>query len=132
MRQINLRRHSWLLAIAATTIVLGAFGSNFAQRKVGDNNPFAPDRLFPLTANPNRWPKSAPEEFGFAKCQLNVLLTENFAPIVGQPKPDFSAMEKWYEIVRYEYSDPYDRTLNIYFKPKMQSRPYYFNVEYRD
>lgn len=35
----------------------------------------------------------------------------------GQPKPDFSEMEKWFDIVRYEYSDPAG-TLTFWVKPK--------------
>jgi fibronectin type 3 domain-containing protein len=47
------------------------------------------------------------------------------------PKPDFSAMEKWYEIVKYEYGDlSADRTLTVFFKPKVESRPYNFLVQY--
>jgi fibronectin type 3 domain-containing protein len=47
------------------------------------------------------------------------------------PKPDFSAMEKWYEIVKYEYGDlSADRTLTVLFKPKVEARPYNFLVQY--
>ena len=47
------------------------------------------------------------------------------------PKPDFSAMEKWYEIVKYEYGDlSADRTLTVFFKPKVEARPYNFVVQY--
>jgi hypothetical protein len=47
------------------------------------------------------------------------------------PKPDFSAMEKWYEIVKYEYSDlSADRTLTVFCKPKVEARPYSFTVQY--
>jgi fibronectin type 3 domain-containing protein len=47
------------------------------------------------------------------------------------PKPDFSAMEKWYEIVKYEYGDlSADRTLTVFFKPKVEARPYNFLVQY--
>ena len=47
------------------------------------------------------------------------------------PKPDFSAMEKWYEIVKYEYGDlSADRSLTVYCKPKVEARPYSFTVQY--
>ena len=47
------------------------------------------------------------------------------------PKPDFSAMEKWYEIVKYEYGDlSADRTLTVFCKPKVEARPYNFLVQY--
>ena len=51
----------------------------------------------------------------------------------GFPKPDFSEMEDWFEIVRYEYPKPPDRNLMIYFKSKTDgSKPYIFYVEFRD
>jgi fibronectin type 3 domain-containing protein len=40
-------------------------------------------------------------------------------------------MEKWYEIVKYEYGDlSADRTLTVFFKPKVEARPYNFLVQY--
>ena len=39
------------------------------------------------------------------------------------PKPDFSAMEKWYIIVRYEYSVLTDQQLSIWYKPKTDKIP---------
>jgi hypothetical protein len=52
----------------------------------------------------------------------------------GFPKPDFSEMEDWFEIVRYEYPKAPDRMMWIYFKPKVEGskRPYIFYVEFRD
>jgi hypothetical protein len=51
----------------------------------------------------------------------------------GFPKPDFSEMEDWFEIVRFEYPKPPDRNLMIYFKSKTDgSKPYIFYVEFRD
>ena len=51
----------------------------------------------------------------------------------GMPKPDFSAMEKWFEVVRYEY-DPIDRKVHIHYKAKVESnsRPETFKMEFRD
>ena len=37
------------------------------------------------------------------------------------PKPDFSAMEKWFEIIRYEYV-PLEKTMYVYLKPKVDYR----------
>ena len=48
------------------------------------------------------------------------------------PQPDFSAMEPWYEIVRSEYPTPPDRMMSILFKPKGETRPWDFYVEFRD
>jgi hypothetical protein len=40
-------------------------------------------------------------------------------------------MEKWYEIVKYEYGDlSADRTLTVFCKPKVEARPYNFVVQY--
>ena len=52
----------------------------------------------------------------------------------GFPKPDFSEMEDWFDIVRYEYPKAPDRMMWIYFKPKVEDnkRPYIFYVEFRD
>ena len=50
------------------------------------------------------------------------------------PKPDFSEMEDWFDIVRYEYPKAPDRIMWIYFKPKVDGnkRPIIFYVEFRD
>ena len=52
----------------------------------------------------------------------------------GLPAPDFSEMEDWFEIVRYEYPKAPDRNMWIYFKPKVDGskRPIIFYVEFRD
>ena len=49
------------------------------------------------------------------------------------PKPDFSEIEKWYEITRYEYGDiaARENRLFFWFKTKKAERPSFF-VEYRD
>jgi hypothetical protein len=49
------------------------------------------------------------------------------------PKPDFSAMEKWYEVVKYEYADlAAERKLTVFCKPKIETRPFSFNVQFLD
>ncbi len=51
----------------------------------------------------------------------------------GQPVPDFSEMEDWFEIVRYEYPKPPESKMWIYFKSKTDdSKHYIFYVEFRD
>ena len=51
----------------------------------------------------------------------------------GYAKPDFSALEKWFEIVRYEYV-PLEKTMYVYLKPKVdyRNRPTEFQIEFRD
>jgi hypothetical protein len=49
------------------------------------------------------------------------------------PKPDFSEMEKWYEIVKYEYGDPAtNHLLTIWIKPKVEDRPKTFAMQFLD
>ncbi|MEO6655747.1 MAG: hypothetical protein ABIO36_06650 [Pyrinomonadaceae bacterium] len=51
----------------------------------------------------------------------------------GPPKPDFSEMEDWFEIVRYEYPKPPETRMWVYFRSKTDaSKPYIFYVEFRD
>ena len=40
----------------------------------------------------------------------------------GFPKPDFFEMEKYFEVVKYEY-DPLNRKLNLVVKSKKETRP---------
>lgn len=52
----------------------------------------------------------------------------------GFPKPDFSAMEKWFEIVRYEYPEMPERNMTIFIKPKVdfKQRMMFFKMEFLD
>ncbi|GAC1312441.1 MAG: hypothetical protein NVS2B3_12930 [Vulcanimicrobiaceae bacterium] len=47
------------------------------------------------------------------------------------PTPDFSAMEKWYKVVKWEYR-VFDGVLNVVITPKVKSRPYLFEMRYVD
>ena len=49
----------------------------------------------------------------------------------GFPKPDFSALEKWFEVVRYEY-EPLEQKLFVYLKPKVETRETQFFIEFKD
>ncbi len=49
----------------------------------------------------------------------------------GFPKPDLSALERWYEILRYEY-EPIEGRLNIVLKPKVENRETEFLMEFKD
>ena len=49
----------------------------------------------------------------------------------GFPKPDLSALEKWYDIVKYEYA-PDEGKLYIYVKPKTENRETEFFMEFKD
>ena len=47
------------------------------------------------------------------------------------PKPDFSAMEEYWEIVSYEY-DFAEKQFRVIAKPKQKSVPLWWNVTWRD
>ncbi len=47
------------------------------------------------------------------------------------PKPDFSAMEKWYQVVKWDWQI-FDQRLNVVIKPKVESRPYLFEMRFED
>lgn len=72
--------------------------------------------------------------------QINTPKAENKTTAVndkdenGFPKPDFSAMEKWFEIVRYEYPTPPERSMTIFIKPKVdfKQRMMNFKMEFLD
>ena len=49
----------------------------------------------------------------------------------GYPKPDFSGMEKYYEIIRYEYSTT-DHALNIVAKMMKEVNPNDFEFKFYD
>lgn len=49
----------------------------------------------------------------------------------GFPKLDFSALEKWFDVVRYEYQ-PTEQKLYLYLKPKTETRETQFFVEFLD
>lgn len=78
----------------------------------------------------------------FTKLALSVLLAA-FIMLCGMttvtsaqdndkyPKPDFKEMEKWYEVVKFEYNI-IDRELKFLVKPKTQSRPGWWKIEWFD
>ena len=47
------------------------------------------------------------------------------------PKPDFSAMAQWYEVVKWDWQI-FDQRLNVVIKPKVESRPYLFEMRFED
>jgi len=47
------------------------------------------------------------------------------------PKPDFSAIEEWYEITKVEYYI-FDQVLSYVVKPKVESRPKVFELRFVD
>jgi hypothetical protein len=95
-KQIN---QSWWLLLAAILFV-GVGTSAFAQER---NKHFALNNLSAVTVNENFGLNTAPWSFSFTK--PNSLFATNFNLLVADdyPKPDFSGIEEWYEVVKYYY-----------------------------
>lgn len=62
---------------------------------------------------------------GFKPAQLSprVAHADDESENAKYPKPDFSAMERWYDIVRYEYSVTDNQQLSFWYKPKTDKLP---------
>ena len=105
------------------TLIAIIFGASFS---VAAESRRAVNITAPSAAQ-NVWFSSLTSKFDLTTVLLN---SSAFEP----PKPDFSAMEKWYEIIRYEYPEAPERDMNIYFKPKvdLEKRMTAFQMEFRD
>ena len=128
-KQNNQCRETVLLATIISIFLFGAFGSTFAQAKNSNLSAF-----YNLSSNANPNSLFNPtKEFDLTKIQPSNLFAANFKSADDYPKPDFSEIEKWYEIVKYEYGDLEggDNTLNFWYKPKKKPSPW-FKVEFRD
>lgn len=122
MKRLNSIPYCGLVTIITATIILGAFSLTFAQKGNGFST------------------------FGAAFAQnesaaKDNLLTPDFTFIAGKylkpetseyPKPDFSGIEKWYEVVRWEYGDfeGGKNELDFWLKMKNDARPDFTAVYY--
>lgn len=93
-RQTNISRQS-LLATIATIMVLGACGSTFAQGQTEKSSSLS------SSASQNLQLNLMPNKFDVTNLQPINLFAAKFNPVADYPKPDFSTMEKWYEIVKW-------------------------------
>jgi len=121
--QINQFRQSLLLAII---IVLGASVSTFALESKTNNNFLTFDRL---SSNANQSSLfETRKAFDSLNVQSNDLFAADFKTVADYPKPDFSEIEKWYEVIKYEYGDfeGGDNTLYFTLKPKSDNLPNFF------
>lgn len=105
-------KSNWQTKLFASIAIMTIFSVNtltFAQSTTHDNH-----------AVQNLW--------------LNNSFASNSNFLFGQPKPDFSAMEQWYEIVKYEYGDVAsgENKLFIILKAKVEKRPTLFAMQFRD
>jgi len=122
-RQIN---QSWTLLLAA--VILAAFGTSaFAQER---NKHFAPTNL---TANEHFGWHPGPWSFSFTK--PNSLFATNFNLLAADdyPKPDFSGIEEWYEVIKYEYD--FVETIPKFYlivKKKVENAPLHFEAKWFD
>ena len=85
------------MLLLAVIIMVGVGPSTFAQER---NKHFA---LTNLTAHETFGLNNAPWSFSLTK--PNSLFAANFNLLAADeyPKPDFSGIEEWYEVVKYEY-----------------------------
>ena len=116
--QYHPRWQSLLLAAIAPIILLGASATSFAQSTVNQNH-FALASLFSSTAKQNFL-----DPFALTNFHANAFSATSPTPAFAFPKPDFSALEQWYEIVKYEYADPAtDNALYFWVKQKTKDVP---------
>ena len=125
-KQINQR---WRLLLSAI-IMVGVGTSAFAQER---NKHFALNNLSPVTANENFGLNTASRSFSFTK--PNSLFATNFNLVAADeyPKPDFSGIEEWYEVVKYEYD--FVPTIPIFYlvvKKKVYKAPLHFEAKWFD
>ncbi len=138
-KQINQQRQFLSLTVITVLFLLAAFGSTFAQgklgKKYGSRNP-QPCKKVASPGNTNAAAvKKKPVVRQDNKQTVTTAKTDpaDSKDENGFPKPDFSALEKWYQIIRYEYK-PIEKKLYIYFKTDVayRERPSVFKMEYRN
>jgi hypothetical protein len=124
-KQINRQLQFLLLTTITILFLLGAVTSTFARGKT--NNLLAFDYIA-SNVSQNFSLNRAPGKFDLTNLQLSSLLTVSLKSVTDYPKPDFSEIEKWYEVVKYEYGDfeGGDNTLYFTLKPKSDNRPNFF------
>lgn len=111
----------WLLAVI---ILVGGGTSAFAQ----DRN-----SLSPITARQYFTFNTAPSSFSFTE-PISLFAT-NFRLLAADdyPKPDFSGIEEWYEVVKYEYDfvDTLPKFVLV-VKKKVENAPLHFEIKWFD
>ena len=116
-QQIN---QTWWLLLAAM-ILVGVGTSAFAQER---NKHFALNNLSTVTANETFGLNAAPWSFSFTKPKGGFATNFNLLTADDYPKPDFSGIEEWYEVVKYEYN--FGKTLPeiyLWVKKKVYKAP---------
>lgn len=130
-KRANQRWQPSLLTVIAIFILFGAPVSVF-----GKDNRFTTDYLFQSTAGQYLQLSNAFGNFNFTNTKSNNLFAVNFnQDDSNYPKPDFSAMEKWFEIGKYEYdffTEPLLPRLYFIVKPKVENPPGYFKMKFAD
>ena len=112
------------LAAIATLFIFCAFDSTFAQGSGSFDL---------LSSNVNQSSLfDAAKFFAASNIQQNNLFAANFKTDNNYPKPDFSDIEKWYEVVKYEYGDIEggDNSLYFWLRTKSDNRPYFYAYYY--
>jgi hypothetical protein len=129
--QNNQRRQFVWLATITAIFILSAFVSAFALGdRVINNKNIAFDH-FSLSANQNSLFETG-KAVDLLNVQSNAFPVSDFKAAANYPKPDFSEIEKWYEVVKYEYGDfeGGENTLYFWLKPKNDNRPGFYVYYY--
>lgn len=127
MKQQTSQRCQLLLAAAIIVVGVGTSAPVHTQTK-----DFAPNNRSPVTVNENLALKSAPWSFSF-KTKSLFATNFNLLAVDEYPKPDFSGIEEWYEVVKYEY-DFVDTIPKFYLvvKKKVEKAPLHFEIKWFD
>lgn len=106
--------------VLATVTVLAAWPAAFAQAQ---NHDFAFHLFAFTTANENVSLRSVPDSFHATRSKPASLVAEEFNAYDNYPKPDFSVMEKYYEIVKYTYDFQSSPRMFLVVKMKVEDAP---------
>jgi hypothetical protein len=128
-RQIKSHWRNLLCAAIACITSVGAAQMQVAAQDTTQTFNY----LFQSSASRNLWLKDAAGNFDFTNVKPNVLLNENPAQDDELPKPDFSAMDEWYEIRKWEYDFySFGAKMNLVIVAKKESRPKAFDLVSKD
>ena len=124
-KQIN--QSCWLLA---AIIMVGVGTSAFAQER---NKLFTPNNLSRVAVRDNLVLNTASWSFTLAKPSSPFTTNLDLIAPDDYPKPDFSGIEEWYEVVKYEYDFvPTIPKFYLVVKKKVAKAPLHFEIKWFD
>lgn len=134
-RETKLHWQTFAFAAFATVAFLLAVQTQVAAQGTTQSDRSAFNYLFTSSASHNQWLEDAADKFDSTGVKSNTELGVKPNSNDEYPTPDFSAMEKWYEIVKYEYdffTEPLLPRLYFVVKPKVVNPPTYFKMKFAD